>query len=76
MVEGWQGGLDGVRLGVGDPPTGEKTWCVAADDMDAGPFRWVVYRARGGRLLATSETFYLPRSIGATTTVVVSLRAP
>ena len=76
VVEGWQGGLDGVRLGDGDPPTGEKTWWVAADDMDAGPFRWVVYRARGGRLLATSETFYLPRSIGATTTVVVSLRAP
>jgi len=74
-VEGWQGTLDGVRFGDG-APTGQKTWWAAEDDLGSGPFRWMVYRARGGRLLATSEAFYLPGSIGATTTVVVSLSAP
>ena len=75
-VEGWQGTLDGMRSGDGDAPTGEKTWWVAEDDLGSGPFRWVVYRARGGRPLATSEPFYLPGSTGATMAISVSLSAP
>ena len=75
-VEGWQGTLDGVRFGDGDAPIGEKTWWAAEDDLGTGPFRWAVYRATGGRLLATSEPFYLPGSTGATATVDMSLGAP
>jgi hypothetical protein len=75
-VEGWQGTLDGVRFGDGEAPIGEKTWWAAEDDLGAGPFRWAVYRATGGRLLAASEPFYLPGSTGATATVDVSLGAP
>ena len=75
-VGGWQGTLDGVRLGDGDAPIGEKTWWAAEDTLGSGPFRWAIYRARGGRLLATSESFYLPGSTGATATVDVPLGAP
>ena len=80
-VEGWQGTLDGVRLGDGDAPIGDKTWWAAEDNLGSGPFRWAIYRGEGGgtgrgRLLATSEPFYLPGSTGATATVDVSLGAP
>lgn len=49
-VEGWRGTLD----------RGQKIWWVAQRDFGTGPFRWVIYEGEGGRLLATSESFYLP----------------
>jgi hypothetical protein len=51
-IEGWRGTLDG----------GQKIWWVAQRDFGTGPFRWVIYEGQGGRLLATSESFYLPAS--------------
>ncbi len=54
-VEGWQGALDKVAGGVG-----WKIWWLPQDLSGAGPFRWVVYRSRGGATLATSQTFDLP----------------
>jgi hypothetical protein len=72
-VEGWQGELDVIVTGE-DGIVGQKVWWVAKPDLGKGPFRWPVYRGKGGRLLATSESFDLPAYDGATTTVEVSLR--
>ncbi|HHS98158.1 MAG TPA: hypothetical protein ENK08_09765 [Chloroflexi bacterium] len=74
-VEGWQGTLDGVTVS-GEDVVGQKTWWVAKADLGKGPFRWVVYLARGERLLGTSEPFDLPGSGGAMTTVEVRLADP
>jgi hypothetical protein len=53
-VEGWQGTFDREN---------QVAWWVAPDDMGKGPFRWAVYPSRGGQLLATSDSFYLPDSV-------------
>jgi hypothetical protein len=52
LVEGWQGTLDTNQI---------KTWWVAEADRGKGPFRWALYRRRGGARWSTSEPFYLPR---------------
>jgi hypothetical protein len=62
-VTGWQGTLD----------TGHKTWWVAQADFGKGPFRWAVYQGQGGKLLVTSEAFYLPDSADAMVKVELSL---
>jgi hypothetical protein len=68
-VKGWQGTLDEVvNL------EGRKLWWVAEKDLGTGPFRWVVYRHNGGKLLVTSEPFYMPSIAGKTMKVEVSLR--
>jgi len=72
-VEGWQGTLDSVATGEGGTVMGKKVWWVAERDLGTGPFRWVVTRDEGGRLLGTSEPFDLPGAVGATVTVEVSL---
>jgi len=61
-IEGWQGTLDG----------GKKVWWVAPADSGKGPFRWVVYQGQRGKLLARSESFYLPY-VGQTVRIDVSL---
>jgi hypothetical protein len=60
-VEGWQGTLH----------EGRRVWWVAAKNFGEGPFRWRVYQALGGGLLAESEPFYLPDSAGETLTIAV-----
>jgi len=72
-VEGWQGTLDDVAAGEGGGVVGYKTWWVARADSGKGPFRWVIYKSRGGAALATSESFYLPDAAGETVKVEVSL---
>ena len=67
-VVGWQGTFDGVEDKVG-----KKTWWVADGDLGTGPFRWRVYRTKGGSLLGTSEPFDLPGAAGAAVTVEVVL---
>lgn len=67
-VEGWRGTFDEVNGGVG-----RKVWWVDRRNFDTGPFRWAIYSSWGGRLLATSPTFRLPRSEGETVNVEVSL---
>jgi hypothetical protein len=40
-------------------------WWLAADLFGKGPFRWLVYQStRGEKLLAASESFYLPGAEG------------
>ncbi len=55
-VEGWQG----VPW-----EDGRVLWWVQHSDLGKGPFRWMVYSARGGNLVATSGDFYLPSYDGA-----------
>jgi len=68
-VEGWRGTLDEVSNGVG-----KKVWWVARANFDTGPFRWVIYQGPGGKLLATSGSFQLPRYENTMVVVEVSLK--
>lgn len=66
-VDGWRGNLDSIAKT--DGWVGQKLWWVAGDDLGKGPFRWLVFLSPDGRLLTTSEPFYLPDGAGKTTTV-------
>ena len=72
-VEGWQGTLYHVTTGENGEIVGKGAWHVAEDDLGGGPFRWRVYRSKGGWLLAQSDEFDLPAAVGETVTVEVSL---
>jgi hypothetical protein len=63
-VDGWQ-----ATLGAGE----QKMWWLAPDLFGKGPFRWLVYQGQRGKLLASSDPFYLPDSAGAKLQVEVSL---
>jgi len=64
-IEGWQGTLDKGH---------QKMWWLAPDLFGKGPFRWLVYQStRGDKLLATSDSFYLPDAEGKKLRVEVSL---
>jgi len=63
-IEGWSGALD---------EGGQKVWWVGPAIFGEGPFRWVVYQSQGGQLLATSDPFYLPDSVGKKVRVGMSL---
>jgi hypothetical protein len=67
-ISGWQGMLDEV-----EGSEGKKLWWVANAYLGKGPFRWQVTQGRGGRLLATSEEFYLPETTGDVVRVEVAL---
>jgi hypothetical protein len=71
-VEGWQGSLDRVTIADGKV-AGRKAWWLASDLLGKGPFRWVVYRVQGGKLVAESESFYLPDHAGRTVIVETAL---
>ena len=49
-VEGWQGTLN----------NGTRRWWVAAKDFGKGPFRWAIFNAPGGALIAAGDPFNLP----------------
>ncbi len=51
-IEGWSGAIERAY----------KRWWVGPDLYGHGPFRWVVYDHKGGRVLATSPGFNLPES--------------
>lgn len=70
-VAGWQGTLDSLIPGEQD--AGIKAWWVGESDLGAGPFRWLVYRERDGRLLARSASFHLPQRAKETVTVRVEI---
>lgn len=72
-VVGWQGTFDMVKVSEGGEVMGQKTWWVGASDLGKGPFRWQVYRGKGGLLVATSEPFDLPDAKGVVVIVEVSL---
>jgi len=48
-------------------------WYVGKEDLGSGPFRWLVYDAQDGRLLATSDLFDLPERAGQTVEVAIML---
>ncbi|TEU10265.1 MAG: hypothetical protein E3J21_26870 [Anaerolineales bacterium] len=54
-IEGWQGTLEEGH---------KQVWWVAPGIFGKGPFRWAIYQSRGGQLLVTSDSFYLPDSAG------------
>jgi hypothetical protein len=65
-VESWQGSLDEFSDDVGT-----KIWWAAKSDLSKGPFRWMIYQDKGGRLLEQSSEFYLPTFVGERVVVEV-----
>ena len=63
-IEGWAGTLDEGE---------QKMWWLAPGLFGKGPFRWLVYQGERGKLLATSDSFYLPGTEGEKLCVEVSL---
>ena len=53
-VDGWRGDLDAGQ---------QKVWWVLGKDFNTGPFRWVVYDQRDGKVWAISEPFTLPARV-------------
>ena len=50
---------------------GLVTWWVAPADLGKGPFRWQLFDAEGGSLLAVSEAFTLSAGNGQVVAVTV-----
>ncbi len=67
-VDSWRGVLDQINDHKGD-----KIWWVLPYSYGDGPMRWLVYDRAGGKLLATSHSFYLPGA-NQHVTVEVSLK--
>jgi hypothetical protein len=65
--------LDEIKNDEDTTITGYKTWWLGAEHMGEGPFRWLVYQGKGGRLLAASASFDLPDIHKATLVVDVEL---
>jgi hypothetical protein len=66
-VNGWGGHLN---------EGSSVLWFVGSNHLGAQPaFRWRVFDAEGGTLLATSEQFYLPKAVRETVQVTVSMPA-
>ncbi len=72
-VEGWQGTLDKVEADEAGDIIGEKAWWVYESNLGQGPFRRLVYEGQAGRLIAISDSFYLPEIPGQRSTIEVSL---
>ncbi len=64
LVDGWRGSPDA---------NSQVRWYVGHEHLGSGPFRWLLYDAPDGDLLATSETFTLPEYPRQTVEVEVSL---
>lgn len=75
-VVGWRGGLDDVSIDASGEVIGKKIWWVGEADLGKGPFRWLVFRGETGKLLGTSEAFYLPVSGGDAVQVKVLIGPP
>ena len=72
-VIGWRGTPDSISVDAQGNLVGHKTWWVAEEDLGRGTFRWLVYREKGGVLLATGDKFTLPAQNGLVTQVNISL---
>lgn len=62
LVDGWRGTIE---------PERPLQWWVGAENLGEEAFRWQIYDAKGGALLATSETFDLPVANRQTVSVQV-----
>ncbi len=72
-VEGWQGTLDGITVAENGDVVGEKAWWAYEPNLGKGPFRWLVYEGRAGRLIAASDPFHLPELVNQRDVVEISL---
>jgi len=54
-VEGWVGAINNEN---------QVTWTVLAAERGSGPYRWRVYSAAEGDLIATSDPFYATWPLG------------
>ncbi len=75
MVQ-WQDGLDGwhdVDGWQGDVDDGQKLWAVLEANFGQGPFRWVVYEKRGGKVWGASAPFDLPEVAGQQVNVTLEV---
>ncbi len=70
-VEGWQGTLDGIQQM--EDWLGMKELWLADAHLGTGPYRWQVLVREDGRILATSDQFYLPSKGGDLLTVEMML---
>lgn len=64
-VGGWRGQMDSISQ-VGGQWVSLREWWVGGQDLNTGPFRWVVYEKPGGKVLLTSDPFMLPAHSGET----------
>lgn len=64
-VDGWRGAFDNDLT---------VTWWVAPEDLNTGPFRWLVYASpQSDKVTAVSEPFSLPSVPNQTTIVTLSI---
>ncbi|MCA9917413.1 MAG: hypothetical protein KC445_05640 [Anaerolineales bacterium] len=61
-VPGWQGTLDAIQQ-LEDWVAMKELWLADAQ-LGTGPYRWQVFAVDNGRLLTTSDPFYLPSKSG------------
>ena len=61
-VTGWQGQLDAIQQK--EDWVGMKEFWFADAHLGTGRYRWQVYEVADGRLLVTSDPFYLPSKSG------------
>ncbi len=64
LVDGWQGSTNAEN---------QVLWYVAKENLGEDPFRWMVYDAPDGSLLAASDPFELPERAKQTVFVEVVL---
>ncbi|WP_420641695.1 hypothetical protein [Candidatus Leptofilum sp.] len=61
-VAGWQGSLDAIQQK--EDWVGMKEFWFADAQLGTGPYRWQMFAVDDGRLLNTSDPFYLPTKSG------------
>ncbi len=63
-MDGWRGHVE---------PDGTKTWWVATEDLNTGPFRWLVMGSEDNGAVGMSELFMLPSIARVTQVVTLTL---
>jgi len=63
-VDGWRGQVE---------PDGTKTWWVAKEDLNTGPFRWLVMASEDSPAEGMSEPFMLQPLVRVTQVVTLTL---
>lgn len=61
-IEGWRGAVN----------HGKTIWWVEPKDWGKAHYRWVVYEAASGKIMATSQPFSLPKQRGEVLTVTLT----
>ncbi len=61
-VDGWQGTFEAIQQA--EDWTGVKEIWLTDVHLGSGPYRWQLFERSNGRLLTTSDLFYLPSTGG------------